>query len=178
MKKIKYYSMRLSDIYYTTKNYFKNLIYILRKGNLSSYYAFDYSYTLNNIRISLERQRDVIKNATYFETSEYYVNRINLCLKLLDLGYFETYEDLCYEKLSKEYGSLYDLEMVSEPHEDNNDLFKLEFVRGIDKLEDLELKNKYQTIFDKEEEKAKQKTLKAKRLFWQVLHKDLENFWC
>lgn len=167
---------RLREIFYNIKYGIKNLIiwftFIWSDRN------YDFIFTLQLLRKKLELLREQFTDKySYLENNKYYYDRVNLVISLLDRGYFNTYVDRLDTELEKVYGTDVWRFWIDKRASDiisNYELSKEES-EGIEKYKNeiSELEN----VYNRHIGKMETKTEVAKRLFWQILHKDIEKFW-
>ena len=165
-----------SSIFLSVKYGIKNLIiwlpYIWRDRN------FDFIFTLELLKKKLELLREQFTDKySYLENNQYYYNRVNLLISLLDRGYFNTYVNRYDDILEKMYGKeVYGfwIDKMASDIISNFDLSEIE-KNGIEKYKN-EI-NELDTLYNAHITRMEKRTEKAKKLFWDILHKDIEKFW-
>lgn len=158
---------KFENLYYNCKNLFKWFRIIFNDRD------FDYDFTLEILKFKLQNQRDYFYRAEIIENSRHYGDRINTIVKLIDLGYKNTYVDKFTDELRKIYGDdiyhLWICRRYSNLTGDKSDTaLQIENKALIDDLD---------FVYNKHIVKMEQKTERVKDLVWKMLSNNIENFW-
>jgi hypothetical protein len=132
-------------------------------------YDFDYSYSVQLFRKSLERQAELFESdKSYSARSKQDASRIRTAIRLMDKVYNDEYESEWVDKLKEEYGSdILDFRFEDTGRGDGTSY--LEY-----KYENLNMRSKMKKELIKE---SREKQKRAHKLLWNFIEHNIQYWW-
>jgi len=132
-------------------------------------YDFDYSYSVDLFKKSLERQAKLFESeAQNSDRSKQNASRIRTAIQLIDKVYNGDYELEWVDKLKEEYGS----DILDFRFEDTGEGNGTSYLKY--KYEDLNMRSKMKKELIKE---SKEKQKRAHKLLWDFIEHNIQFWW-
>jgi len=132
-------------------------------------YDFDYSYSVDLFKKSLERQAKLFESeAQNSDRSKQNASRIRTAIRLMDKVYNDEYELEWVDELKEEYGSdILDFKFEDTGRGDGTSYLKY-------KYEDLNTRSKIKKQLIKE---SREKQKRAHKLLWDFIEHNIQYWW-
>lgn len=135
-------------------------------------YEFDYRYSIDIFKKSLERQADFLESPkAYTLSATYNASRIRTAIKLMDKVYNEDYSLEYMDKMEELYGKdVMELKFVEK--EDDNRFFRM-----VANYEEWDNAEEVKVVLNKLIMESQRKQERAHKLLWEFIEHNIRRWW-